>query len=157
MEKFSGGTSERELLRALQANSKRSLRELAREVGLPISTVHEKIRRLEREGIIKKYRAVLDEKRLGFLVTGFILVSIVYSVENQTSQKRIAEKIAALPNVQEVHIISGDWDLIVKVKAKGVDELGSFVTEKLRNIHGVGKTLTAVVFETVKEEAALDL
>jgi len=157
LEKFSGGTSERELLRALQANSKRSLRELAREVGLPISTVHEKIRRLEREGIIKKYRAVLDEKRLGFLVTGFILVSIVYSVENQTSQKRIAEKIAALPNVQEVHIISGDWDLIVKVKAKGVDELGSFVTEKLRNIHGVGKTLTAVVFETVKEEAALDL
>lgn len=157
MEKFSGGTSERELLRALQANSKRSLRELAREVGLPISTVHEKIRRLEREGIIKKYRAVLDEKRLGFLVTGFILVSIVYSVENQTSQKRIAEKIAALPNVQEVHIISGDWDLIVKVKAKGVDELGSFITEKLRNIHGVGKTLTAVVFETVKEEATLDV
>jgi len=157
LEKFSGGTSERELLRALQANSKRSLRELAREVGLPISTVHEKIRRLEREGIIKKYRAVLDEKRLGFLVTGFILVSIVYSVENQTSQKRIAEKIAALPNVQEVHIISGDWDLIVKVKAKGVDELGSFITEKLRNIHGVGKTLTAVVFETVKEEATLDV
>jgi Lrp/AsnC family leucine-responsive transcriptional regulator len=157
LEKFSGGTSERELLRALQANSKRSLRELAREVGLPISTVHEKIRRLEREGIIKKYCAVLDEKRLGFLVTGFILVSIVYSVENQTSQKRIAEKIAALPNVQEVHIISGDWDLIVKVKAKGVDELGSFITEKLRNIHGVGKTLTAVVFETVKEEATLDV
>jgi len=157
LEKFSGGTSERELLRTLQANSKRSLRELAREVGLPISTVHEKIRRLEREGIIKKYCAVLDEKRLGFLVTGFILVSIVYSVENQTSQKRIAEKIAALPNVQEVHIISGDWDLIVKVKAKGVDELGSFITEKLRNIHGVGKTLTAVVFETVKEEATLDV
>ena len=157
MGKIPGEATERELLRSLQENSQRSLRELAKATGLPISTVHEKVKRLEREGYIKGYRAVLDGKRLGFAVTGFILISIAYSADKAVSQKAIAEKIAKLPNVQEAHIISGDWDLLVKVKSTSVDDLGRFITDRLRNIPGVGKTLTSVVFETVKEEATLDL
>jgi DNA-binding Lrp family transcriptional regulator len=138
-------------------DAKRSLRELARDVGLPISTVHEKIRRLERGGIIKKYCAVLDGKKLGFLATGFLLVSVDYSSDKKASLKEVAERIAALPNVQEVHIISGDWNLMVKVKARSVDELGSFAAEKLKGIRGIGKALTVVVFESVKEECTLEL
>ena len=157
MGKFPEEAPERELLRALQQNSRRSLRELAKEAGLPLSTAHEKIRRLERDGFIKGYHAVLDEKKLGFPVTGFILASINYETGEKISQKKIAEKISALSNVQEVHIITGDWDMLIKVKSKSVEELGRFVTEKLRNVQGVGKTLTNVVFETAKEERSLDL
>lgn len=157
MGKIPEDASERELLRALQSDSKRSLRELSKELGLPISTVHEKIKRLERDGFIKGYRAILDEKKLGFGVTGFILVSISYANAPKTSQAEIAAKAAKLPNVQEVHIIAGEWDLLVKAKARSVEELGKFVTERLRSIPGVEKTLSMIVYETVKEEAQLPL
>lgn len=156
MGKFPEEPAERELLRALQDNSQLSLRELSRELGLPISTVHEKIRRLERGGFIKGYHAVLDQKKLGFTVTGYILISIDYST-TKASQAEIAAKAAKLPNVQEVHIIAGEWDLLAKVKSRSVEELGKLVTEKLRTIPGVGKTLSIVVYETVKEGAGLDL
>lgn len=157
MVKFPEDSAERELLRALQLDSQPSLRELSRQLGLPISTVHEKIKRLERDGYIKGYVALLDEKKLGYAVTGIVLVSVTYSGDKTVSQKAIAEKIAKLPNVQEVHIITGDWDLAVKVKATGIDTLGTLVTEKLRNIHGVGKTLSMVAYETIKEERTLSL
>lgn len=157
MAKFPEDTAERELLRALQENSQRSLRELSRELGLPISTIHEKIKRLERAGLIKGYRAVLDDRKLGFGVTGFILVSINYALAPKTTQAEIAGRAAKLTGVQEVFIITGEWDLLVKAKSRSVEELGKFVTEKLRNIPGVEKTLTMVVFETVKETATLPL
>jgi len=53
--------------------------------------------------------------------------------------------------VQEVHIITGDWDLLVKLRAESVDAIGKFVVDKLRLIKGLEKTLTCMVFETVKE------
>jgi DNA-binding Lrp family transcriptional regulator len=155
--KFPEDASERELLRALQENSQRSLRELSRQLGLPISTVHEKIKRLERDGYIKGYRAILDERKLGFTVTGFILVSVNYSAAPKATQADIAAKAAKLPNVQEVHIIAGEWDFLVKAKARSIEELGKLVTERLRNIPGVEKTLSIITYETVKEEAGLDL
>ena len=157
MAKFPEDASERELLRALQENSQRSLRELSRQLGLPISTVHEKIKRLERDGFIKGYRAILDEKKLGFTVTGFILVSVNYSAAPKATQADIAAKAAKLPNVQEVHIIAGEWDFLVKAKARSVEELGKLVTERLRNIPGVEKTLSIITYETLKEESSLDL
>jgi len=150
MGKIPEDPAERELLRALQSDSKRSLRELSKELGLPISTVHEKIKRLERDGIIKGRHMVLDAKKLGFPVTGFILVSF------SAPQKKAAEKIAGLPNVQEAHLISGDWSLIVKVKSQSVEELGK-LAERISAIPGVAKAATSVVFETVKEEGVLEL
>lgn len=148
---------DRVILGSLQKNCKRSLREIARELHAPISTVHEKIKRYERDGVVKAYRAVLDDRKLGFAVTGFILISINYALPEKVSQRKIAEQIAALPNILEVHIITGDWDLLVKAKARSVQELGKFVIERLRAIPGVAKTLSVIVYETVKEETALEL
>ena len=57
--------------------------------------------------------------------------------------------------MQEVHIITGDWDLLVKLRAESVDAIGKFVVDKLRLIKGLEKTLTCMVFETVKESTSL--
>jgi Lrp/AsnC family leucine-responsive transcriptional regulator len=59
--------------------------------------------------------------------------------------------------VQEVHIITGDWDLLVKLRAESVDAVGRFVVDKLRLIMGLEKTLTCMVFETVKETTKINL
>jgi DNA-binding Lrp family transcriptional regulator len=67
----------------------------------------------------------------------------------------VAEEIARFPEVQEVHIITGYWDLLVKLRAENVDAIGKFVVDKLRLIKGLEKTLTCMIFETVKETTSL--
>jgi len=151
------GSVDQRILGELQKRGRVSLKEIARKLHIPVSTVHEKVKRLEREGLIKSYHALLNSEALGFGVTSFILVSVDYSSSQKPDQQKLAKKISSLKNVQEVQIISGDWDILVKIKARSVRSAGDFVTKHLRKISGVGKTKTMVVFETVKESTAIDL
>src|SRR3989344_7117423 len=106
-----------EVLRLLQDNCRLSAREIAKKTGILTTTVYAKIRRMEELGVIKKYNAVLDGKKLGKKETAFLLISFSYrsSGEKILSQREIANKIAAFPETQEVHIITGEWDILVKV------------------------------------------
>ncbi len=142
------------LLELLQRNCKMGLKEMAREINSPITTVYEKIKRFEREGIIKRYTAVLDGKKLDKSLTAFVFVTIKYHFADEQkplSQREIAKKISTIPNVQEVHIITGDWDLLLKVKGKDMEEISSFVIDKLRAIKGIDRTFTSSCLEAVKE------
>ncbi len=143
-----------EILDLLQRNCKTTTKEIARKIGSPITTVFAKMRRMEELGVIKGYKAILDGRKLGRATTAFILASVTYrqpGLEKSLSQREIAQKISGFPEVQEVHIITGDWDILIKVKEKDVDEIGKFVIDKLRTVEGIQKTLTCMVFETVKE------
>ncbi|MEM2420114.1 MAG: Lrp/AsnC family transcriptional regulator [Candidatus Bathyarchaeia archaeon] len=147
------------ILSLLQENCRMTAREIAQEIGSPITTVFAKIKRMEQLGVIKKYRAVLDHKKLDFGVTAFILASFSYRTnrEEPLSQRAIAEQISKFPEVQEVHIISGDWDILIKVKEKDVDAVGRFVVDKLRTVKGIEKTLTCMVFDTLKETTVIPI
>jgi Lrp/AsnC family leucine-responsive transcriptional regulator len=147
-----------EILRLLQENCKLSTRELASKVGSPVTTVYAKMRRMEDLGLIKGYKAVLDGGKLGVGTTAFILTSVAYRQtdrETLLSQREIAKEVSKFAEVQEVHIITGDWDLLIKVKAEDVGAIGRFVIDKLRTIKGIEKTLTCVVFDTVREGLAI--
>jgi DNA-binding Lrp family transcriptional regulator len=145
------------LLEKLQVDCRKSLKEIAKEVGMPMSTVHEKIKRFEKTGVIKSYRAMLNEKKLGFGVTAFIMASTKYFGGGKNFQREIGEKVASLPHVLETHTISGDWDLIIKVKFRNVHELGKFVNERIRIIQGIDKTVTMVCIDEIKEDTTLKL
>ncbi|MEM2911351.1 MAG: Lrp/AsnC family transcriptional regulator [Candidatus Bathyarchaeia archaeon] len=148
------------ILALMQRDCKLTAREIARKINAPITTVFAKIKRMEQQGIIKEYRAILDHKKLNFGVTAFILASFSYRTgknEEALSQRVIAEQIAKFPEVQEVHIISGDWDILIKVKERDVDSVGKFVVDKLRTVKGIEKTLTCMVFDTPKETTILPL
>ena len=82
------------------------------------------------------------------------MASVSYEAKNnqqQLSQRDIAKEIARFPEVQEVHIITGDWDLLIKLKGKDVDTIGKTVIDRLRLVKGIEKTLTCMVFDTCKE------
>lgn len=148
------------ILQIIQKNCQLSTKEISKKIGSPITTVFSKIKRMENLGIIKEYRAILDPKKLGYSTTAFILASVSYAANGEKlSQREIAKEISKFPEVQEVHIITGDWDLMIKVKAESVDKMGKFVIDKLRLVKGIERTLTCVVFETVKEttEIPIDL
>jgi len=148
-----------QILRIIQRNSKITTREIARQLNIPVTTVFTRIKKLEQKGIIKEYRAILNEKKLGKGTTAFILASFSYRTQDKEllSQRELAREIAKFPEVQEVHIITGDWDLLIKVKAENVEAIGKFVIDKLRLVKGIEKTLTCVVFETEKETTEIPL
>jgi DNA-binding Lrp family transcriptional regulator len=148
------------ILKLIQEDCKLTAREIAKKVGSPITTVFAKTKRMEDLGIIKEYRAVLDSRKLDRSATAFVLASVSYEFkdnEKQLSQRDIATEIAKFPEVQEVHIITGDWDLLIKLKGKDVDTVGKIVIDKLRRVRGIEKTLTCMVFETCKETTELPI
>jgi Lrp/AsnC family leucine-responsive transcriptional regulator len=147
------------ILSLIQEDSKLTANQIAKKINAPITTVFAKTKRMEEMGIIKQYRAILSPEKLNLATAAFILAAVSYRTknENQTpiSQRQVAEEIALFSEVQEVHIITGDWDLLVKLRAENVDAIGKFVVDKLRLIKGLEKSLTCMVFETVKESTSL--
>jgi Lrp/AsnC family leucine-responsive transcriptional regulator len=148
------------ILALIQENSKLTARQIAQRINAPITTVFAKTKRMEELGIIREYRAVLAPEKLDSGTAAFILSSVSYRAKADdvpVSQRAVAEEIAKFPEVQEVHIITGDWDLLIKLRAENVESIGKFVVDKLRLIKGLEKTLTCMVFETVKETTKIHL
>jgi DNA-binding Lrp family transcriptional regulator len=151
---------DRAILALIQKNCKLTAKEIARKIDSPITTVFAKMKRMEELGIITGYKAILDPQKLNSGTTAFILASVSYRTkDDQTliSQRDIAKEIAKFPEVQEAHIITGDWDILIKIKAADVDAVGKFVIDKLRLIKGIEKTLTCMVFESQKETTEIAL
>jgi Lrp/AsnC family leucine-responsive transcriptional regulator len=148
------------ILALIQENSNLTAKQIAKKINAPITTVFAKTKRMEELGIIKEYRAIVAPEMLGLGTTAFILASVSYRAKADDapiSQRTVAEEIGKFPEVQEVHIITGDWDLLIKLRAENVDAIGKFVVDKLRLIKGLEKTLTCMVFETVKETTKITL
>jgi len=148
------------ILAVIQEDSKLTAKQIAKKVGAPLTTIFAKMKRMEEQGIIKGYHAVVAAEKLNAGTSAFILASVSYRSMADgapVSQRTVAEEIAKFAEVQEVHIITGDWDLLVKLRAQSVDAIGKFVVDKLRLISGLEKTLTCMVFETVKETTTVDV
>jgi DNA-binding Lrp family transcriptional regulator len=137
------------ILEQLKKNARESTVDIARKTHLPRVTVHERIKRLVGRGIVKKFTAVPDYKKLGLETTAYVMISYA---SHALLQRQVAEKIAKLPHVYEVHLVAGEWDMIVKVRGKNLAEIGQLVLEKIRKIDGVESTFTMGCFETIKEE-----
>jgi DNA-binding Lrp family transcriptional regulator len=138
------------ILAELRKDSRMSTVDIARKTGLPRVTVHERIRKLKEKGVIKRFTIMLDHSKVGKPTTAFVLVS--YDPHQQITQRKLAERLAKLDEVYEVHILAGEWDLLLKVRGESIEGIGRLVVDKLREIGGIGKTLTVTCFSTVKEE-----
>ena len=148
------------ILVLIQEDSNLTAKQISKKIGAPITTVFAKTKRMEELGVIKGHRAILAPEKLEAGTAAFLLASVSYRAKADDlpiSQRTVAEEIARFPEVQEVHIITGDWDLLVKLRAESVDAVGKFVVDKLRLIEGLEKTLTCMVFETVKETTKINL
>jgi len=137
------------ILEELMKDARKTTKAIARELDIPRATAHDRIVKMEQKKIIKKYTAVPDYAQLGLGVTAFILVQ--FESEKGVSQRDTAEEIALLPGIFEVHMISGEYDMILKVRGSSMEEIGKLVIDRLRDVKGVSRTLTCACFTTVKE------
>jgi DNA-binding Lrp family transcriptional regulator len=137
------------ILQALLEDARFSSRQIAKKVGVSVGTVLSRIEKMEREGIIKGYSAVLNHEKLGYQLT---VVS-----EITVSKGRLVEmeqEIAKIPNVCGVYDVTGLTDAVIIAKFKSREELGQF-TKRLLALPYIERTNTHVVLTTVKEDYRL--
>lgn len=139
------------ILELLQEDAKFTVAQIAKKVGKGISTVHSRIQKLKQSGVIKKYTAVLDPSKVGRSTTAFILITIRYRIPGRKtilSQREFCQEIAQHPLVQEVHVLSGQYDVLLKTRTSDINELNRFIVDFLRNIPAVERTLTMFAMDT---------
>jgi len=138
------------ILSSLREDASKPLTRLSTKLGIPRATLQDRVKRLVNEGVIRKFTIVPDYSKLGKPVAAFVMVS--FTPSPNVSQRELAKEIALLPEVEEVHLISGQWDILVKIRVAKVEDIGEFVIDRIRTMKGVEKTETCVSFGAVKED-----
>jgi DNA-binding Lrp family transcriptional regulator len=146
---------DRKILALLQEDARLTNGDLSARVNLSPSQCSRRRQRLEEEGLIRSYRAVLDRERLGFSLVS--IVSVTLATHNRDNARRFAELLARLPEVQEAHALTGEMDYILKVVTPDLKALSAFVNGVLLPHDSVQHVKTAIVLETLKETGALPL
>ena len=141
------------ILRILQDNGRTSTAEIGRRLDLAQSTIYERIRDLERQGVIRGYTARLSPHSVGLDLVAFVLVRTAGRGQAVETGCRLAE----IDEVQEVHHVAGEDCLLVKVRVRDTDALWRLFNERFESIETIGTTRTTIVLETVKESAELGL
>lgn len=144
--------ADRVLLDGLQEDCKQSLASLGERVGLSAPTVLERIRRLEKAGLIRGYHAVLDARAAGLDIGAFIGVGI----DHPRSIASFERSIRAMAEVLEVHHVTGRHTLLVKIRTENTASLHRLI-EALRELPGVARTETMVVLDTLVERQRIEL
>ena len=139
------------ILELLQDDARRSNAEISRDLGIAPSAVLERIRKLERAGIIRGYSARLAPEALGAELLAFVFVR----ADEQLGDESAAEQLAELPEVQEVHHVAGEDCYLVKVRCASPTALGRLLRDRFGAIPGVKRTRSTIVLGTKKETLAL--
>ncbi len=134
------------ILRRLNADARKSFRDIARELRVSISTISNRVKRLEQEGIIVGYIPVLDEKKLGYDVLAVIGIRI-----SKGKLLEVQRKIGREDKVVDVYDVTGEYDSVIIARFKNTKELDAFI-KRLVAMENVERTYTQVVLNVVKQE-----
>jgi len=144
-----------QILRALQENARLTTKELAAQVHLSTTPVFERMKRLEREGFILKYAAVLDAGKLG---RGFtVFCSVKLKQMTRSVARNFISVIKDIPQVAECYNISGEYDYLLKIQASDMKYYNEFIINVLGNIDSIGSVLSSFVMDEIKNTHALYL
>ncbi len=140
------------ILTLLQKHGRMKRNRIAEEVGLSVPSVSERMRKLEDRGVIEGYHAIVDAKRLHIDITTFIRVN----VDNSADYAGFVEKASNLPEVLEVHSITGEGSHILKVRTQNTTTLEQLLA-KIQSWSSVHGTFTSIVLSTYKETRAVSV
>ena len=144
---------DRLILDILQSEGRLSNAELARRVNLSPPATHARLRRLEEEGVIRQYAALLDREKAGFDMLCFVQIGLQLHQPEQVQAVRDA--IRGMPEVLECHHITGEYDYLLKVVIHNRKDLERFILERLTPVRGVARIHTSLVLTEVKSTTAL--
>jgi len=144
-----------QILGILQHNSNRTTKSIADELGMTTSPVFERIKKLEREGYIKKYVAVLDNKKIGLKLTVFI--GITLQGHTRSYLEKFVTEINNFPEIIECHRVSGNFDYLLKLVVEDIQAYEHFIISKLTLLPYLGNVQSLITLSTGKETNEIDL
>lgn len=146
---------DRQILSVLQDRGRIPNVQLAAEVGLSPSAVLERVRKLEERGIIERYVALVDSRKVGLGTIAFVAVSL--NLHRKNSIENFKEFVVACGDILECYHIAGTEDYLLKVYSRDIDDYEHFLLEKLTTVKGMDRVRTMFVLSTLKRETAVPL
>jgi Lrp/AsnC family transcriptional regulator len=144
---------DKELLKILQKNSKFDITELTQKLHMSRTSVYERIKKLEHEGFIKGYVALIDEKKVGLNFT--VIVNVQLKSQQFEVTEEFARQIREIDEVMQAYVISGVYDCVLKVVVKDPEAFNDFVVKKLSVIPEVSKIQSSFVMSYMKQSTEL--
>jgi Lrp/AsnC family leucine-responsive transcriptional regulator len=143
-------TVDRKICNFLQRDARMSSTDIAAAIGVSVSSANERVKRLTTNGVIVASRAILDARHVGAGACAFMIVDMSYDGEEEA---KVA--LAACPEVQEMHHVSGQHSYFLKVRVADTQALQKFLQEHVKPLRAINRTETIFVLETVKETTEL--
>lgn len=144
-----------QILDLLQRNSNYSVKEIGERIGLSFTPTYERIKHLEKDGVIEKYAAVLNRKKIGIELVAYCNVTI--RNQSKKSLDEFEQEIVKHEEVQEVLSLSGTYDFMLKIATKNIDSYNNFITNVLANTPNIYQYHSSIVLNEIKRENAYKL
>lgn len=145
--------TDRGILQMLQEDAFLTTKELAARLELTTTPVYERVKRLERDGYISRYSALLDRRKIGLSL--LVYCDVALKEHNRDFLLRFEESVVGLPEVLECHHITGEYDYVLKVVARDMDDYQRFIKEKLAALENIGRVQSHFVMTEVKNSTVL--
>lgn len=145
---------DRKILSALHANARLTNNELAERVGLSPSPCWNRVKRLEANGTIERYAAVLNQAALG--LNDIVFIEITLQQHDEGVLQQFGGELARIPEVLEAHLVTGDYDYLVKVAVAGTADYERFLRERLYRIKGIRHSRTTFSLRALKRAVSVD-
>jgi DNA-binding Lrp family transcriptional regulator len=151
---------DRRIIGILIRDARTTVTDISKKLNVPRTTIMHRLERLEEEGYIRKYTAIPDYRKLGYNFVAYVLLRVKRerSVAGRSSQVVLAEKILStanasntLPYVEEAQIITGQYDILLKIRAKKWEDISRFLIVHLAEFEEIEHSETMLVLETVGE------
>ncbi|AKU21507.1 MULTISPECIES: Lrp/AsnC ligand binding domain-containing protein [unclassified Massilia] len=144
---------DRKILRILQEDGRISMKDLSEQVGLSITPAIERVKRMERDGVITGYHARISPPALG--ATLLVFVEITLNQKSALVFEQFRREVLRIPEVQECHLVSGDFDYLIKARIREMAEYRKLLGDMLLNLPGAAQSKSYVVMEEIKETLVL--
>jgi Lrp/AsnC family transcriptional regulator, leucine-responsive regulatory protein len=136
------------ILRYIQSNAKATVREIAANVHLSATPVHERIKRMEEEGVILQYATLLDHSRINKGLMAICYISL--KEHNKKSGGKFIKALSEMPEVTEFYIISGAFDFMLKIAVENMDDYYNFHVNKLGQVENIAQVQSTFIMGTIK-------
>lgn len=144
-----------QILQLIQQDSRMTIKEIAGKLNLSTTPIFERLKRLEKNGVIRKYVALLDPKKLGKKLNAFIHISIID--HSKMGIDAFVNQVANYPEVMECHHVTGDSDFLLKISVEDIEKYNQFVTDKLSTVPNIGKIKTSFSLSVRKETTVFQI
>ncbi|MFC1502372.1 Lrp/AsnC family transcriptional regulator [bacterium] len=144
---------DRKILDILQENGRITNAQLAKEAGISPPPMLDRVRKLEKNGYIRKYVALADPKKLNRGTMAFVAISL--SLHRRDAIQEFVEKIQQIPEVLECYHLTGETDYLLKIAIEDMDAYEQFLLQKLTRFSGISKIKTSFILSTLKQETKI--